>query len=147
MTDFSEIYNRAIFRISNYDFLTIDTNKREEILYNYLLSAQVDFKHACPINLTDADINNGRYNNTLDDEIIEILALGVAYYWVSSKALNSELLHNTLTSKDCNTYSPANLLKEVQTLRTSLKKEFNGKIKTYSFRNSDIDTLKSSEVD
>lgn len=147
MTDFSEIYNRAIFRISNYDFLTIETSQRENILYNYLLSAQADFKYACPIDLTDADAEQGRYNNDLDDEMIEILALGVAYYWVSSKTLNSELLHNTLTSKDYITYSPANLLKEVQALRTSLRKEFNGKIKTYSFRNSGIDVLKSSEVD
>ena len=79
----------------------------------------------------------------LDDEVIEILSLGIAFYWLSYKALNSELLKNVLNSKDYYYYSPANLLKEVQTLRKTLRDEFNSKMRQHSYNENTISTLKS----
>ena len=73
---------------------------------------------------------------------MEILALGVAFYWLSYRALNSELLKNVLNSRDYYYYSPANLLKEVQTLRKTLRDEFNGRMRQYSYKNNTISTLR-----
>ena len=84
-----------------------------------------------------------QFNQDLDDEIIEILSLGIAFYWLSYKALNSELLKNVLNSKDYYYYSPANLLKEVQTLRKTIRDEFRGKMRQYSYNNNSISTLKA----
>lgn len=145
MTNFSDIYNRAMFRFSDYTYLDIEPEKRDEIMQIYLMSAISDFKNSCAIDLTDYDTTNQRFNNDLDDEIQEILALGVAYYWLNNKTLNSELLRNIMYRGDFKAYSPANLLKEMSSLRTILRKEFRGKVNEYSYLNSNIKTLKAGD--
>lgn len=142
-TLFSDIYARAIFRFADYDFLKKDFETRENVLEKYLISAKTDFQKVCKFNLNNYDLKEKCFADTLGDEEIEILALGVAFYWVSYKALNSELLKNVLNSKDYYFYSPANLLKEVQALRETLKKEFHSKIVMYSYNDNQIDTLKA----
>ena len=119
-TPFTDIYARAIFRFADYEFLKQDIETREGVLEKYLISAKTEFQRVCKTDLGDYDLELKQFNQTLDDEVIEILSLGIAFYWLSYKALNSELLKNVLNSKDYYYYSPANLLKEVQTLRKTL---------------------------
>lgn len=142
-TPFSEIYNRAIFRFADYDFLKKDIQICEDILEKYLISAKTEFQRVCKIDLGDYDLELKQFNQTLDDEIIEILSLGIAFYWLSYKALNSELLKNVLNSKDYYYYSPANLLKEVQTLRKTVKSEFHSRMRQHSYNNNTIGALKA----
>lgn len=142
-TKFSEIYNRAMFRFTDYGFLNIYTDKRDEIMRNFLMSAIVDFKTACLMDITNYDTENETFNVEVGIEEQEILALGVAYYWISQKALNTELLHNTMTRKDYTTYSPANLLDRITSLRDSMKSEYRAKINEYSYRNGSLDKIKA----
>lgn len=142
-TPFADIYARAIFRFADYEFLKQDIETRESILEQYLFSAKVEFQRVCHVDLNDYDMTKKQFNQDLDDEIIEILSLGIAFYWLSYKALNSELLKNVLNSKDYYYYSPANLLKEVQTLRKTIRDEFRGKMRQYSYNNNSISTLKA----
>ena len=142
-TPFTDIYARAIFRFADYEFLKQDIETREGVLEKYLISAKTEFQRVCKTDLGDYDLELKQFNQTLDDEVIEILSLGIAFYWLSYKALNSELLKNVLNSKDYYYYSPANLLKEVQTLRKTLRNEFNSKMRQHSYNNNSISTLKS----
>lgn len=142
-TPFTDIYARAIFRFADYEFLKQDIETREGVLEKYLISAKTEFQRVCKTDLGDYDIALKQFNQDLDDEIIEILSLGIAFYWLSYKALNSELLKNVLNSKDYYYYSPANLLKEVQTLRKTLRDEFNSKMRQYSYNDNTISTLKT----
>ena len=142
-TPFTDIYARAIFRFADYEFLKQDIETREGILEKYLMSAKTEFQRVCKNDLGDYDLELKQFNQTLDDEVIEILSLGIAFYWLSYKALNSELLKNVLNSKDYYYYSPANLLKEVQTLRKTLRDEFNSKMRQHSYNENTISTLKS----
>lgn len=142
-TPFTDIYARAIFRFADYEFLKQDIETREGILEKYLMSAKTEFQRVCKTDLGDYDLELKQFNQTLDDEVIEILSLGIAFYWLSYKALNSELLKNVLNSKDYYYYSPANLLKEVQTLRKTLRDEFNSKMRQHSYNENTISTLKS----
>lgn len=142
-TPFTDIYARAIFRFADYEFLKQDIETREGVLEKYLISAKTEFQRVCKTDLGDYDLELKQFNQTLDDEVIEILSLGIAFYWLSYKALNSELLKNVLNSKDYYYYSPANLLKEVQTLRKTLRGEFNSKMRQYSYNENTISTLKS----
>ena len=142
-TPFTDIYARAIFRFADYEFLKQDIETREGILEKYLISAKTDFQRICKIDLGSYDMELGQFNETLDDEVIEILSLGIAFYWLSFKSLNSELLKNVLNSKDYYYYSPANLLKEIQTLRKTLRDEFNRKMRKYSYNDTDISNLKT----
>lgn len=142
-TPFTDIYARAIFRFADYEFLKQDIETREGVLEKFLISAKTEFQRVCKTDLGDYDLELKQFNQNLDDEVIEILSLGIAFYWLSYKALNSELLKNVLNSKDYYYYSPANLLKEVQTLRKTLRSEFNSKMRQHSYNENTISTLKS----
>lgn len=142
-TPFTDIYARAIFRFADYEFLKQDIETREGVLEKYLISAKTEFQRVCKTDLGDYDIELKQFNQDLDDEVIEILSLGIAFYWLSYKSLNSELLKNVLNSKDYYYYSPANLLKEVQTLRKTLRDEFNSKMRQHSYNDNTISTLKT----
>ena len=141
-TLFSDIYKRAIFRFADSTLLQKDIQTRDDVLENYLMSAKNDFHKICKVDLDDYDLDLKQFNSDLDDEIIEILSAGIAYYWISFRTLNSDLLKNNLNSKDYYYHSPANLLKEIQTLRTTLKNEFFGKMRAYSYSGSGIENMK-----
>lgn len=141
-TPFTDIYARAIFRFADYDVLNMMIQDREDVLENYLFSAKTDFLRTCEVDLADCDYDLKQFNHDLDDEVIEILAAGISYYWLSYKALDSKALKNVLNSKDYYYYSPANLLKEVQTLRKTVRDEFNGKMRQYTYNHNDVSTLR-----
>ena len=90
----------------------------------------------------DRDESLKQFNADLDDEVLEILALGVAYYWLSSKVLRVELLRNTMSTKDFTTFSNANLLREATALRDAVRDEFIGAINAYSYYDGSISKLK-----
>ena len=153
-TKFSAIYERAMYKFTDYSFLfggandmrsqslaTINAAK-EAALQNYLMSAIVDVQHGCNIDLNDFNLETKQFNIELSNEIIELLALGVAFQWISAKALNSELLKNRIHNSDYKSYSPGNLLSVIETLRDKIGKEFRGKINTYSARNGNVDKRK-----
>lgn len=142
-TPFADIYNRAIFRFADHKFLEQDIATREAVLQKFLISAKTDFQRICKFDLDDYDLDNEEFAADLGDEELEILSIGVAYYWVSYKSLDSELLKNVLNSKDYYYYSPANLLKEVQSLKDTLYNEYNAKMRRYSYNDNDIDTWKA----
>lgn len=141
MTSFATIYNRALFKMKNYSILKLDIQKREALLREHLMSAQIDFQHACKVDLSGYDEAEKQYSTTLNDEEIDILATGIVYHWVNSETLSSENFRNVMLPRDYITYSPANLLKYMQELRLTLKQEFEGKINKYSFRNSNLNTI------
>lgn len=141
-TPYSVIHARAIAKITDYDILKFNISMREAMLNEYLLSAQVEFQRLCKVDLTDKDEILAQYNADLDDEIIEILATGEAYYWLCPKVLNTENLYNVLNTKDFSMYSPANLLSELQSLRDMFWKDFRRKMYEYTYRTADIARLK-----
>lgn len=141
-TPFADIYARAIFRFADHEFLKQDIATREGVLEKHLFSAKTDFQRICKVDLGSYDMELKQFNETLDDEAVEVLALGIAFYWLSYKSLNSELLKNVLNSRDYYYYSPANLLKEIQVLRKTLRGEFNRKMRQYSYHDNDISNLK-----
>lgn len=142
-TPFVDIYSRAIFRFADHEFLKKDIETREGVLEKYLISAVTEFRRICKTDIGEYDLELKEFNEDLEDEVIEILALGIAFYWLSYKSLNSELLKNVLNSKDYYYYSPANLLKEIQTLRKTLRDEFNSRLRHFSYNNSTLSTLKA----
>ena len=107
-TKFAEIYDRAIFKFTDYSFLTTIDDIKEGVLQHYLMSSIVDFQNVCEVDITDYDLQSQQFRAQLTSEMIEILAVGVAYYWVSAQVYNSKLLRNKIYSSDYNTYSPAN---------------------------------------
>lgn len=141
-TTYDAIYERAIFRFMDYDFLKLSNDQRASMLERHLRSAIVDFQSSCQTDLTQRDETLKTFKEVLTDEEQEILSLGVAYYWVSFKALNSDLLRNNMSTRDYSYFSPANLLGEVRALRDTLKKEYDDRIIAYSYLHGGIEKWK-----
>ena len=142
-TSFSSIYDRAVFKFTDYTFLTTAADIKKDVLWRYLQSAIVDFTPIYQENGLTYDVEKQEFDADLPDEVQEILALGIAYYWLSGQVLTRSLLKNILHNKDYTSYSPANLLKEVQSLKDGLGNEYRGKINTYSVRHGNIQELKT----
>lgn len=140
-TPFKDIYARAIFRFADYDFLERDLETRQAVLERYLVSAKTEFQRICKTDLSDCDMELKQFNQDLTDEEQEILALGVSFYWLSFKTLNSESLKNVLNSKDYSYYSPANLLEKTKELRTVVRNEFYRAMNRYSYNDGAVKDL------
>ena len=141
-TSYESIYQRAIFRFRDYDFMKMNDLDVGEVLKSYMRSAIADFEPVCLENLADRDDENDTFNVDLSDGVQEIIAAGIAYYWLSFKTLDSKALQNVLNSKDYYYYSPAMLLKEVKGLRDEVRSEFYSKMRRYSYNDNDLETLK-----
>ena len=141
-TEYSVIYDAAVSRFSDYDFLPLNEEGREDILLRYLRSAISDFNRICQYDLSKRDDDEMEFEDDLDTESIEVLALGVAYYWCSSKVLNSELFRNVLNTKDYSFFSPGSLLNNLRLLRDSLREEFHSRMIAYSYDHGNIAGLK-----
>lgn len=137
-TPYNKIYDRAMFRFRDYEFLRLTEYDRELVLENHLKSAEADFIDICRYDLTKINDALKEYEEDLDNETIDVLAAGVAYYWMSSKVLSEELFQNNLSLKEYTIHSPANLLRELTVLRKDLRKEFNRKMIRYSYTGSKL---------
>lgn len=140
-TSFLDIYDKAVFRFKDYDFMRIDIQSREDILERYLQSAVADFAVVCEDGHLEMDWDYKEFEEDLTHEEQEILALGVDYYWFSSKVQNSELLRNSMSTKDYTFFSPANLMRELRNLRNDLKAEFKTAITLYSYNHGNFASL------
>lgn len=137
-TPYDSIYQRAVFRFRDYDFCHMNDIDVNEVLRGYLNAAISDFSPVCKDDLTDVDDDFEQFNADLDNEVQEILSLGISFYWISAQIMNQELLRNSLSTKDYSYFSPANLLRESQTLRDSLRKEYRDRITRYTYHHGDI---------
>jgi len=138
-TKFKDIYDRAIFMFKDYNLIQLSTDaSREAVLEQYLMSAVFDFADLCEFDLTAYDVMSKTFNETLDYKTIEILARGLVYHWLCAQEMSTEMLRNSLSTKDFTQYSPANLLNALTTLREDLYEKYNKEIILYSYRNGDI---------
>lgn len=140
-TSYNEIYQRAIFRFRDYDFMKMNDVDIGEILSHYMRSAIADFAPICQEDLWSRDEENETFAADLSEWVQEILASGIAYYWLSSKIMDQEALRNSLSTKDYTYFSPANLLRESQEFRSQVRKEYRDNINKYSYRHNDIASL------
>lgn len=137
-TPFDSIYKRAVYRFRDYDFCRINEADVNDVMQSYIMSAISDFAPVCEQDLNDIDPVLCEFRADLTNEEQEILALGISFYWLSAQLLNQELLKNSLSTKDYTYFSPANLLRESQTLRDSVRKEYRDRITKYTYHHGDV---------
>lgn len=142
-TPYQAIYDKAIFRFRDYDVLRLTFQTEANlVLERFLKSAEADFAPVCQFDLNNCDAKLAQYNEDLDNECIEILALGISAYWLSAQSLDKDLLRNRMSTKEYSYFSPGNLLDAVTVLRNTLMNEFQSKVIRYSYRHGDIASLK-----
>lgn len=138
-TPFTTIYAAAVFRFTDPRLVELFDEYKEEILCQYLYSACADFVDICAYDLTDIDTATQSFNARLDNKCIEILAAGVAFYWLSAQTLDERLLKNKMSTKDYTFFSPANLLASMTELRSQVEHAYRMAIINYSYEIGDIE--------
>jgi len=140
-TQYSDVYNSFLGKITDYDLPKFDDTDKEEILYGYMKSACVNFKNVCKVDLSDRDEVLKQFNLNLDDEIIDIITESMIVEWLKPKVLSTENLKNCLSTKDFSLFSPANLLKEMREILTYSRNNARSLINNYSFIHADFKEL------
>ncbi len=140
-TPYSTIYNSFLDQMSDLDFLSLTNTTKETLMFGYMNRACIQFEEKCKIDLSDRNDITKQFNNTLANEIIDIIVSGMLVEWMKPKYLYNMNMKNVLNTKDYNQYSPANLLKELRETYNNLVRTFESKLNRYSFMYGNIENL------
>lgn len=136
-TPYSEIIQAFLGKITDTDLPQFDDLTKDTIVIGYMRSACAKFAKVCKVDLRDKDEELQKFNQDLNDEIIDILTENMLVEWLKPKVLFSDNLSNLLSTKDFSLYSPANLLKELRETYSYFQKNAKGLINNYSFAHSE----------
>ena len=137
-TPYEELYERALFKVKDLKLGSMDESERRYVLKRYLDSAVADFNAKCEKDLDDRDELAEEFAEDLTNDEKEILALGMAYYWLSAQVMDRSLLKNKISTKDYQYFSPANLMREINEMRTDVRKEYRHHITEYTYDHGDL---------
>lgn len=138
--------NAFLQKISEFDFLTLDEEDRNEIVEGYMHRAISEFSYVCSYDLVSTRNDELReFEVEIPDrillEIINIVTEGMLVQWMKPYMYNSELLQNVLNTRDYTTYSPSELLYRVTEAYKESQQNFTRMIREYSYRHGDLTVL------
>lgn len=133
-------------KISEFELLTLDEEPRTETVDGYMKRAIASFKKNCKYDLT------GTANDTLRefsvdvddndiDEIIDIVSEGMVVQWMKPYLHRQELLENAISTRDFQTFSPAELLLRVGNAYKETQANFTQMIREYSYNHGNLSDL------
>lgn len=138
--------NAFLQKISEFDFLTLDEEDRNEIVEGYMHRAISEFSYVCSYDLVSTRNDELReFEVEIPDrillEIINIVTEGMLVQWMKPYMYNQELLQNVLNTRDYTTYSPSELLYRVTEAYKEAQQNFTRMIREYSYRHGDLTVL------
>lgn len=132
MTSYSEIYDRAMRRITDFDLAAMSDIDLEDTLYGYLTSSISQFRK-CKNDLSNRDDELRRFNTDLLDVEKEILAIMMVRQWLQPQ-LNSILLTaQVFSDKEMKYYSQSAHIAELRALDESLRLEAQRLSRDYTY--------------
>lgn len=140
-TAYSDVYEAALFNITDIGLASLATDDAEDVLFAYMLKAIVDFAPICKKDLSDRNEVQAEFNESLSETEVEILALGITSKWLSHKAMFSQNMRDSMSSKDYSFHSPANMLTALMDAADRMRRVFKNAMLEYSYNNGDISSL------
>lgn len=148
MTVSFDIFTEAFLqKITEYRFLAMEQQDRQDIVDGYLRRACADFSSVCKEDLSSLDSANRFFlfrDNMSEaelEEIVDIISEGMIVQWLKPYTYKQENLENMLNTTDFTSYSPAELLKRVVEAYNTCKKDYVQKVREYSYRHGDLTVL------
>ena len=131
-TPLDEIFDRFYSLIKDTDLGKSSEEDLYKLSKTYYEMASTRFKE-CKKNLELIKVEENYYvTDVLSTEEKNIIAQGMVYYWVQSKANYNKLMKNQINTKDFNQLSNANVLLRLNELLDFYRREFNRLRKAYS---------------
>ena len=135
-TPLDEIFDRFYSLIKDTDLGKLSEEDLYKLTKTYYEMASTRFKE-CKKNLELIKVEENYYvTDVLSTEEKNIIAQGMVYYWIQSKANYNKLMKNQINTKDFNQLSNANVLLRLNELLDFYRREFNRLRKAYT-RNYD----------
>jgi hypothetical protein len=133
-------------KVSEYEFVNIDEDIRNDAVDGYLKRAVAAFRKNCLYDLTSAMNDDTRcFDITIDDddvdEIVEIVSEGMLVQWMKPFLYNQENLEHQLNTRDFTMYSPAELLMRIGNAYAAARKDYTNLIRDYSYKHGDLTKL------
>jgi hypothetical protein len=144
-TNFSEVYEFFMSKISDYSFLNLTQSEIEDDLFVYMRSAVTKFRN-CKVNLKDRDDTLKQFNVDLTDDEKDVLATLMIVEYLRPQIVTSKLYKQSMSDSDFKIYSQQSHLKGVTDLYNLMKRESNQLITDYSFRERDLSKLGDDSV-
>ena len=141
-----DVYTRSFLaKVTEYDFLKMDDYERTELVDGYMKRACAQFNRVCKYDIVSCDDAIREFSEDIDaedlDEIVEIVTEGMLVQWFKQHMYKHEILENILNTTDFNSYSPAELLYRITNAYNMCKRDFENKIKDYSYNHGDLSDL------
>ncbi len=138
--------NSFLSKITEYDFLELTKEERENVVDNYMYKSINAFKEVCQYDLmSHRNISERQFDIDIPEsdieEIADIVSEGMVAQWIKPYVYNQEQLQNVLNTRDFTTYSPAELLMRVNGTYKDVQKNFINMIREYSYRHGDLSVL------
>ena len=142
-TKYSDIYAFFKDKITDYDLLMYEVNIQDEMLLSLLNQSCAKFQRICKNDLSLKDDVLLEFPFKLTLEEIDILTDWMVEAWVRPYLNNIENMRNHLSTKDFKAFSSADLLRAIENIYDSARKNARSKMNEYSFINSDLERVKS----
>lgn len=137
-TQYQVLYDSVLSKIKDYDFFKLSESQVNEILFDYIRPAIVRFT-SCKNDLSDRDDVEQCFNFELTDNEIEILSDFMVVEYIDANYIRvPSAMKQILSNKDFNTYSPANLLDKISSIRITYLKEAQQLMRDYSYFKSKL---------
>lgn len=141
-----EVFGDAFLnKITDYDYIKMDEDIRQEIIDGYMKRACSEFDTICKYDLMDYDdvlrifYAEIPYNEI--DEIVNIVSEGMAVQWLKHEFYKADNLRNVLNTPDFYAYSPAELLYRITNAYNAAKRDYRNLVRDYSYRRGRLDNL------
>lgn len=133
-TLYTVIYDSVLPKLKDFDIALMEDHEVYEMLHEHLRPAIVSF-YTCKKDLANRNDMEGKFNDSLDDMEIEILSNYLLLSFIDSNYIRvPTVLKANLSSKDFNSFSPANFLDKLMLMHNTYLKENETLLSRYSWR-------------
>lgn len=136
-------------KITEYDLLALEEDERQEAVDGFMKRTigNSTFRKVISYNFANGSDDEAReYTVDVDDdsvvdEIIDIVSDGMLIQWLKPYVYKQELLENTLNTRDYTLYSPAELLMRVGNAYTKAQKDYTQALREWSYNHGNLTEL------
>jgi len=137
-TPYEKLYENLLPKFKSYEIPLMTEEEVKEYLHDYIIPAVARF-HVCRKDLSDRDDELECFNSDLSDDEIEILSNYLLLEYIDSTYIRTPtLLKVNLSSKDFNSYSPANMLDKLMQMHNTYLAENETLLSRYSWSPDNI---------
>lgn len=147
MTVSYDMFAKAFLaKVTQYDFVSMDTFERQDLVDGYMKRAIAEFRHICKYDFSSAEddaIREFAVDVEEDDvdELIDIVSEGMLVQWMKPFIFKQDSLELFLNTRDFTAYSPAELLYRVGEAYDRVRRNFIAMMREYSFSHGDLGVL------